>query len=423
MRVVVLTQWFPPEKAALPADIAAGLAAAGHDVTVLTGFPNYPTGRIFEGWRQRPIVDERHAEYRVRRVCLYPSHDRSPVRRAANYLSFMLSSTLFGWSLLRRADVIYVYHPPLTAAIGPWLSRKLGGPAYVLHVQDLWPESVVQAGLLARRSATVAERVLTKTCDQIYAGASAIVAIAPTMAAMLEERGAPRSGVHVVPNWADETIFEPLEQGESSGNAVPDEGAFSVMFAGNMGDLQGLDVAIRAAAEVRDLPGFRLVLVGDGVARESLKMLAVELGVTNVFFVRPQDQSKMNVVTHAADVQLVCLRDLPFLRGTIPSKLGSVMASGLPVICSVGGDAADVVRSAGAGWPVAPESVEALASAFRQAHATTPAGRQELGRRARDYYQAHMSRASGVGHLADVLIRAARENPRTHHDRSRLRSG
>ena len=100
MRAVVLSQWFPPEKAAIPEDIARGLAEHGHEVTVLTGFPNYPTGRIYEGWRQRPWLDGTTDGYRVRRVALYPSHDSSPARRAAGYFSFGATSTAFGWRSL-----------------------------------------------------------------------------------------------------------------------------------------------------------------------------------------------------------------------------------------------------------------------------------------------------------------------------------
>jgi glycosyltransferase involved in cell wall biosynthesis len=408
VRAVVLTQWFPPEKAAIPADIARGLVDRGHEVTVLTGFPNYPAGQIYPGWKQRPWLDAQSEGFVLRRVALYPSHDASPVRRAAGYLSFGLTSTLFGWRKLRAADVVYVYHPPLTAAIGPWLSRRLGGAPYVLHVQDLWPESVLEAGMIRGKKVAAVNKVLTAACDEVYARAASIICIAPTMAQSLVERGVPAEKVHVIPNWADETMFFPLEGAGPVSQELGIDSAFTVMFAGNLGHLQGLDVAVKAAAQVKDLDNLRLVLVGDGVARQGLRELAESLGADNVVFVPAQPLQVMNEVTSAADVQLVSLRDLPFFRGTIPSKLAAVMASGLPVICAVNGDAAKVVADSGAGWACAAEDVLELARTFRAAYSTSRSQLSEYGAAGRRYYDNRLARKVGVGLLVDALSAARR---------------
>ena len=403
MRVVVVSQWFPPEKATIQADIAATLVKQGHEVTVLTGFPNYPSGKIFEGWRQRAWLDQRKDGYDIRRVALYPSHDRSALRRTANYLSFGVASTIFGWKLLRRADVIYIYHPPLTAALGPWISRLLRGAPYVLHIQDLWPESVLETGLLKGRAAAAAGRLLTVACDATYRRAAGIICIAPTMAALLHERGVLQESLHVVPNWADEALFYPSDRDDRVAKEHGLNEHFTVMFAGNIGDIQGLDVAIRAAAAASDLTDFRLVIVGDGVARASLQMLAVELSCENVVFLTSQPVEAMNALSQAADVQLVSLRDLPFLAGTIPSKLGTVLAMGLPVICSVAGDAQQLVKDAGAGWTCAPGDVGSLEKAFREAHASTVTERQGLGASGRLYYSDHLSRNVSTAQIATAL--------------------
>jgi colanic acid biosynthesis glycosyl transferase WcaI len=408
VRAVVLSQWFPPEKAAIPEDIARGLAEHGHEVTVLTGFPNYPTGRIYDDWRQRPWLDGTTDGYRVRRVALYPSHDSSPARRAAGYFSFGATSTAFGWRKLRAADVVYVYHPPLTAATGPWISRSFGGAPYVLHVQDLWPESVIEAGMIHGRALGLANRWLTGACNTAYQRAAGVICIAPTMATTLGERGVPEEKLHVVPNWADESVFFPTPRNDSVAHKLGLAGSFNVMFAGNLGHLQALDVAIRAAHVVADLRDFQLVLVGDGIARASLEELARSLGVGNVLFVPSQPMQEMNAITHAADVQLVSLRDLPLFRGTIPSKLGAVMASGLPVICAVDGDAGRLVGDSGGGWPCAAEDVAAMARAFRAAYASPSEQLAEYGAAGRRYYGAHLARRVGVGRVEEVLIGACR---------------
>lgn len=407
MRVVVCTQWFPPEKAALIADVAQGLRAHGHEVTVLTGFPNYPTGKTYEGWRQRPCTTARVDGYRVKRVVQYPSHDSSALRRAASYLSFGLAAALFGWRDLRVADVVYVYHPPLTTAIGPWLSRVLGGAPYVLHVQDLWPDAVVEADMVGRRSVGPLARLLERVCGAVYRRAAAVVCIAPTMAQLLAERGIPAARLDVVPNWADETIFFPVPRDPSLADALGAGSGTSVMFAGNMGAAQALDTAVRAAAAVRDLPDFRLILVGDGLHRPQLERLARELGAANVSFLGSRPLEQMNAITATADAQLVTLLDRPFLRGTVPSKLGSVMASGLPVVCAADGDARALVEKSGGGWTCAGEDVEGLAAAFRALHAASPEERRRRGALGRAHYEATMSRASGVRRIAEILRRAA----------------
>lgn len=175
------------------------------------------------------------------------------------------------------------------------------------------------------------------------------------------------------------------------------------MFAGNVGPAQGLDTAVRAAALVRDLSDFQLVIVGTGIARAGLEKLAGDLGATNVRFVPAQPFEAMNAVSHCADVQLVCLRDLEFFRGAIPSKLGSVMASGLPVICAVNGEAARVVADSEAGWACVAEDVDELADAFRRAHASSTSELRLLGQRARAFYESHLSRDVATGQIGDAL--------------------
>jgi colanic acid biosynthesis glycosyl transferase WcaI len=408
LRIVVCSQWFPPEKVPIPADVAAGLVAVGHEVTVLTGFPNYPLGRTFDGWRQRPWATSRTNGYRVRRVVQYPSHDASGLRRAVSYLSFALATAIFAWRELRRADVVYVYGSPVTAALSPWLSRLTGGAPYVVHVQDLWPDSVVAADMAGSRWSPAVLRVLDRLCRTLYRGAAAVVCIAPTMAMLLRQRGVPDERVHTVGNWADEDLFFPVPPDRELALGLGAGDGLTVMYAGNMGPAQGLETAVRAAAQVADLPGFRLLLVGDGLGRPALEALAADAGAGNVVFCGQRPTEQMNAITAAADVQLVILRDLPHLRGTVPSKLGTVMASALPVLVSADGDARALVDAAGAGWTCPAEDVSALAKAFRQIAALSAEDRRRHGAAGRAYYEQHGARAAGMARIGAVLAGAAR---------------
>jgi len=176
MRIGVISQWFPPEPAFIPASLAAELAARGHEVRVLTGYPNYPQGTLYPGYRQRWRQESFHGSAVVRRVPLYPSHDGSAVRRSANYLSFAATSSVSALRFLRQVDVLYVYHPPPTAYAAAALLRLVRGIPAVLHVQDLWPDAVVESPM-GGRAAGVLHRVIGPAMRRLYRAAAGIVVI------------------------------------------------------------------------------------------------------------------------------------------------------------------------------------------------------------------------------------------------------
>lgn len=408
MRLLVASQFFPPEPVPIPGDVAAAAQAAGHQVRVLTGVPSYPAGRVLEGWANRRRADGSEAGMPVRRVGAYPSHDRSAVRRAASYGSFAASTLLSGRDLARTADVAYVYWPPPTAAALPLLARLRHGVPYVLHVQDLWPDSVLHSGFLPGGPvAAGAGRVVDAWCRLLYRHAAAVVCLSPGMATVLAGRGVPEDRLHVVWNWATEQPApdraDRLAARRSLG--LPDD-AFVVMFAGNLGEYQALDVAVRAAARCAD-QGVHLALVGSGLAAESLRRLADELGARNVVLPGRRPAHEMPFVAAAADVQLVSLRPHGFFAGTVPGKLPAVLSSGQPVVCAVPGDAAALVAEARAGWPVPAGDETALVEALRQAAAASPDELAAAGRRGQNFYREHLARERGLPAVLDVLVRAA----------------
>ena len=251
MRVLIVSQYYPPEAVPLPADLAHGLAARGHQVKVLTGYPNYPSGRIFSGYRQRWRHTERDGAVAVHRVPLFADHSPSAVRRMLNYLSFGLSSATAG-RLARGADVVYVYATQMTAGFGPWLWRTTGGTPYVLHVQDLWPDSIVGSSFVAGgRASRLVSGVLDPWLRSAYRRAAAVIGIAPTMVSTLIARGVPKDRAHLVYNWADagEPVIRTLPPMESP--------RAEIVYAGNVGDMQDLDTIVRAAHAAADA-GVRL---------------------------------------------------------------------------------------------------------------------------------------------------------------------
>ncbi|MCF0095789.1 glycosyltransferase family 4 protein [Micromonospora sp. MH99] len=411
MKVGLISQWYPPEGAFIPGNLASGLADRGHQVRVLTTFPSYPYGRIYPGWRQRWGHRETDGPVAVRRVPAYPSHDASALRRALSLLSFGASSAVPGARWLADVDVTYVYHPPPTAVAAAALLRATRRTPIVLHVQDLWPDSVTHSGMAPTgRAGRSLEGAVGALMRATYRLADTIVVISPTMAERVVAGGADPDRVRVVWNWTDDALFRPVPVTAEAGTVLGHRGRCTVMFAGNLGLLQGLDTAIRAAAAARDR--LDLVLVGSGAGEDAARRLAAELGADNVRFIGRHPPDQMAQLSAAADWQLVCLRDVPALRAAVPSKLQAALACGMPVIAAAGGDTAALVRSAGLGLVCPPEDWRALADQFVTAADLPTDVRREMGSRARHVYQERMSLRVGVDQFEDILTKVAAQRGR-----------
>ena len=403
MKILVVSQYFPPENTPIPAAVAHGLNAAGHQVRVLTGFPNYPTGRLISGYRQAWRTHEHVHGVDVLRVPLWVDHSQSATRRALNYGSFALSAATAS-DFAMGADVIYVYATQMTPALGPWLWRIAGGAPYVLHVQDLWPDSITGSSMVGNGRATkLVETLLTPWLSSVYRRSAAVIGIAPSMVDMLAERGVPRSRLRLVYNWADENSAAWAEDSPSPVSSVV---GTSILYAGNVGDMQALEVAVQAAHRARDA-GVRLMVVGDGTALGRVQALADSLGASNVAFHGRVPQAEMGAYYALADYALVTLKDLPVFRGTIPSKLQSSLANGIPVVAAVQGDVRRIVEEAGLGHTADSDSVSSLERAFRKAASDSAETRRLMGQRARSTYTERFSRSAAIAAIEGVLMQAA----------------
>lgn len=406
MKVGVLSQWYAPEPggASVPSVLADGLAAGGHDVRVLTGFPNYPRGSVYPGYRQEWDHVERGGNgVELRRVPLYPSHDGNPARRAGNYLSFAASSRAWADRWLGDRDVLWVYNSPATvAAVAAGLRKRRDVP-YLLHVMDVWPDSVLESGMLSSPALRgVAGRLLSSVVARGHDRASLIAVSSPGQVDLLASRGVPREMLRYQPVWADEAVFFPRVQDREFLPLPARTAELVVMYAGAMGSVQRLDTAIRAA-HAAAAHGIHLVLVGQGIAEPGLRSLAEELGATNVHFTGPQPPERMGDLAAAADVHLVSLADSPLMRVTMPSKVQAIMASGRAIVATCVGDAANVVEVAHAGVVVSPGDADGLAAALK-ALADDRAMTSTFGENGRAYYEGHF-RMSVASARVDGLLR------------------
>lgn len=410
MRVGFLSQYFPPEPgaAAHPGVVADALARRGHDVRVLTGFPSYPRGVLYDGYKQQPRMRDEVNGLPVLRVPYYLSHDASGARRALSMVTFGMSAAAQVGSL-RHVDTMLVYASPATTAIPAMTLSRLFNVPHVLYIQDLWPDTVLESGMLAGNELVRqrVERVLSRACLASYRSAARIVVISPSMRDILERRGVPEHKIDVVPNWVDESVFQPSPADpELAAQFTPH--ALTVMYAGGIGELQGLRHAVEAVSLLGRDAGVHLAILGEGVAKQGLVDQARALGLDDrVSFHAGRPLSDMPAVISAADVQLVSLLDRPLFHGTIPSKVQASLAVGAPVLVSAPGDAASLVTEAGAGLAVPPESPRHLADAMLRLRDLGGSVRAEMGRCGRNLYVTRLSEQSGGEALERALMEAS----------------
>lgn len=399
LRVLILTQWFDPEPTFKGLAFARELVRQGFEVSVLTGFPNYPSGKLYPGYRLCPLLRQSIDGVRIYRVPLFPSHDRSIFHRALNYASFAASALIAGLLVARHADVLYVYHPPLSVGVSGALIALMHRRPFVYDIQDMWPDTLRATGMVSNERALA---VIAATCRWVYRRAALITVLSPGFKRLLMERGVPEAKIEVVLNWADESALGAATAALPS--TFPGPNRFRVVFAGNMGAAQALDVVLDAA-RVLQSRGSRVafVFLGGGVDVDRLRARAEALALGNVAFLPPVPMTEVGVYLAAADALLVHLRDDPLFRVTIPSKTQAYMAVGRPILLAVRGDAAALIEECGGGITVAPGDPESLAAAA-DALAALPAERlAEMGRRARAYYEAHLSIEHGVARFGQMF--------------------
>ncbi|MGZ6798937.1 MAG: glycosyltransferase family 4 protein [Mycobacteriaceae bacterium] len=409
-RLSMVTQWFKPEPVGAPVWISTGLKRVGWSVVVLTGIPNFPTGNVFVGYSPWRRVSERIGGLNVYRTPLFPSHDRSALRRMMNYLSWGISASMLGFPVLGTCDVSLVYGSPATAALPALVAKVLRGSPYVLMVQDVWPDSVfasgfLTAGLRRRIMAALVETFVNAT----YRHATHVAVISPGMKTLLEDRGVPSEKVSLVYNWVDEDIFadkSPDNSWRTELGLAHDD--FVVMYAGTHGFAQDLATAVDAFGLLPASTRAHLVLMGDGVEKPGLVERARRVAPDRVHFLPARPTEVMGATMAAADVLLVSLRDDPLFRITLPSKVQASLAVGRPVLVSAPGDAARVVEQAGAGLAVSPGDPDELARAVLALEAMDPILLRKLGSNGRHFYRAEMAEAIGVARLSQLLTAAMR---------------
>ncbi len=397
-RIIYLTQLFDPEPTFKGLTFAKALANSGFDVEVVTGFPNYPGGKIYKGYRQSLLHRETLDGIPVTRLPVYPSHDRSGLRRIVSYFSFFVSAAIYLVFVTRRANVILVFYPSLTAGFAAIIAKLFRRTPVVIDIQDMWPDSLPATGMVRSK---LLLGVIAAACKVLYSLTDHVIVLSNGFKKLLVQRGVSASRCTVVYNWAEETDVSEIDQ---TVQKLYPQDRFNVLFAGNMGVAQGLDTIVEAAALLQERePRILIHMMGEGIDAGRLQAKANALGLGNIIF-RPRVPLK-DVQQHlrSADVLLVHLARDPLFEITIPSKTQAYLFAGKPIVMAAEGEAAAMVRASGAGFICGPGSAPGLAEAILQASRLGRVSLDEMGKRGRSFYDRHLSFSSGFGNTEAVL--------------------
>ncbi len=395
MKVLIVSQYFWPESFRIN-ELARSLAEKDVEVEVLTGKPNYPRGDIFDGYRAWGCQQESNHGIVIHRIPLL-ARRRGGLRLALNYLSFVITGILFAPWLLRgrKFDVIFVYAPsPILQAIPAIFLGWLKGCPVVLWVQDLWPASLSATGYVRNQIVlNLVERVVRfiyRHVDLLLVQSEAFIGPVSALAS-----GTP---VKYYPNSVDESFSVPSI---TVVPVVPGLGSgFSVMFAGNIGTAQAVEVIVEAAALLKEQMDIHFVVLGDGSRREWMLQEAKKRGLENLHLPGRFPVETMPGFMQQASVLLVTLADQEIFSFTIPSKVQAYLAAGRPILACLNGEGASLVAASGAGLTAPAEDGKALAAAILQLYRMSPQEQEAMGAKGRLYYAQHFSHDM----LADQLI-------------------
>jgi colanic acid biosynthesis glycosyl transferase WcaI len=396
VRILVVSQYFWPENFRIN-DLVTEFCDRGHEVTVLTGSPNYPSGEVFPEFRSNPGAFAKFGAASVVRVPMAP-RGTGGLRLMLNYASFAFGATVFGaWRLRGQAfDVIFVFEPsPITVGLPAAFLRYLKRAPLAFWVLDLWPETLEAIGVV--RSQPVLKAVghlvafIYNRCDLILAQSKSFIP---------QIRGYCRrdKAVEYFPSWSDaEFDFSTVEPADEVPAA---EGVFSIMFAGNIGDAQDFPAILNAAEQLKDDKGVRWLIVGDGRASEWVRSEVGRRGLEHCFLLLGRyPVERMPSFYKCADALLVSLKDEPIFAMTIPGKLQSYLAAGIPVLAMLNGEGAEIVDGAGAGLSCPAGDGVGLAAAVGKMAGMDIEGRQGMGRRGRAVCEQEFDRGALISRL------------------------
>jgi colanic acid biosynthesis glycosyl transferase WcaI len=393
------------------AELAYHWTRAGHHVSVLTGFPNHPTGIVPPEWRSRL----RHLSYRQKvgdieifRTWLWPLPNRKAHERIRNYASFCVSAALRGLTV-PRPDVIIATSPQLLVGLSGLFLSCMRRIPFVFEVRDLWPESLIAVGIGGEDS--FLHQTLARIARLLYDGSDRVVVVSPAFRdRLIEHWDVPPEKIAVVENGVETETFSPAHCDHNLRKELGAEGKFVASYIGTMGNAHGLQIVLDAAQSLQHNPNFLFLLIGEGAEKEGIKAAIHSRQLTNVRILDQQPREKIPAFILASDVCLVLLKKTDVFKTVIPSKMLEFMSCARPVILGVDGQARQILEEAGGGIPIEPENSAALVDALNYLAEKPDAG-TTFGKKGREYILEKFSRAQTAEKYIDVLKEVVRKTP------------
>ncbi len=402
MRIMFMAQLYAPEEisaAVLITELATDLVKRGHEVTFITGAPNYPYGRVFAGYRNRAYQVEWLDGVRVIRTWSYISPSKTVWPRLLHYGTYS-ASAFYGGLFAGKPDIVVSYSPPLPLGLSAWLLSRLWRGPWVLELEDLYPDAAVAAGVLRNQHMIAFFSAMERF---LYRHATHISVISESFRRNLDRKGVPPEKITLIPVWADPDIVRSLPKENGFRQQFGLSGKFVVMYAGNLGLTSCLEDVLGAAKLLKEEADIRFVIIGEGVKKNDLEAMAQEAQLANVMFLPYQPREIFPEMLAAADVGLVTLNH-DSAASSLPSKIFNVMASARPILAVAPGDSdlAQLVDDAHCGIVVPPDHPERLADALLDLRGQAGA-LAEMGQNGRTQLESRYSRGSCVDAFEDML--------------------
>lgn len=393
MKLLVVSQYFYPEQFRIN-DLCRELVRRGHAVTVLTGYPQYPGGKIYEGYGFDKPYETDWNGVRICRVKTYP-RGKTPLGLLRNCVSFVTAGGQWVRQCAEQFDAVFVFEvSPVTVGL-PALAycEKFGVPMY-FNLQDLWPDNVHEVLGIRFPPLTWA---INRIVDRIYGGSHKILCASRGFQEALRNRGVEEGKLVYWPQFCPEPNLDGAERPE-----IFTTDTFNIVFAGNLGDAQGLDLLVDAAEALRGR-GIRWYLVGDGRARQRLEQAVRTRGLEqDVVFLGKMTPEEADRYVHFADCAYLSFQNNPLFNKTLPAKLQTYLACGTPILAAAGGESARLIREAGCGLAVEPQK-EPLVAAVLEMAGTSPEKRKAMSAAGRQYYKEHFTMDRLVTRLETML--------------------
>ena len=400
MKIAILTQYYPPEHGAPQNrlhDLARRWVLKGHDVTVLTAMPNYPTGKIFPEYRGKFIFTEVIDGVKVIHCWILPSEKKSTVRQLICYFSFVKSAAFFGLFKLTKSDFLICESPPLFLGFTALFLSCIKRTKLVTNISDLWPESAVQLGMIGKGPAL---RFL-EWFEQLLYKKSVLVSCQTEGIVDGVKKRYPGARTFLFPNGVDLDMFTPSipDAALKKELGIPED-CFIVGYGGNHGRSQALEQVLEAARILQDQKIF-IAIFGDGPEKPALEKKTSESGLKNIRFYPSQPRQKMSQIQALWNIALVPLKNIPLFDGARPSKMFELMGGQIPFIFCGKGEGAEVALKSGCAKVVPPENPAELAATILELSKLPPESRKEMGLKGRDFVVNFYDRAK----LAEEFMR------------------